>query len=45
MNLDVLEPLKPQQVNIRSKAKPNFVKIGAYRDEDVVDKVAKLLHE
>ena len=44
-NPDISEPLKTQQVNIRSEAKPNFKKICDYWDEDTVDKVAELRRE
>lgn len=44
-NLDISEPLKTRQVNIGSKAEAKFTKIGDYWDEDIVDKVAELLHE
>lgn len=43
-NLDITAPLKTTQVNIRTKAKLKFVKIGDFWDDATVDKVAKFLH-
>jgi len=44
-NLDISEPLKTRQVNIKSKAELEFAKIGYYWDEDIVDKVVELLRK
>jgi len=34
-----------KKVNIRAEAKPRYVTIGDYWDEDIVSKITDLLHE
>lgn len=42
---NITQPINTKQVNISSEAKPKFMCIGYYQDEDTVGKVVELLHE
>ena len=42
---DITKPLKKNKVNIWSEEETKFATIGDYWDEEIVNKVTKLLHE